>query len=157
MTAIASRDFAVDARGWRVFSFVHQQFTTVQGEFADASDRAGSPARACASATVESIAALSWLVDTYSLVAHAAVDAAIDLVFDHVDSLLYAHKFRECDEALAAVDIKRLDTNLMIALLSITRVEKARLRRRGELVERVERRLAEIAPARATELLKGLR
>jgi len=100
---------------------------------------------------------LAWLSKTYSLVAKLAVDSAVDLVFDHFDDLLHGEKFREADEALAAVDIKRLDSNLMVALLTITHAAKENLRRREDLVRRIEKKLEADAPDRAEQLLAGLR
>ena len=100
---------------------------------------------------------LSWLSSTYSLVAKKDVHAAIDLVFEHFDELLYEGRMREADEALAAVDVKRLDTNLMFALLTITHAAKDRLTRRADLLSRVENRLQVVAPERAAELIADLR
>ena len=100
---------------------------------------------------------LSWLSSTYSLVAKKDVHAAIDLVFEHFDELLHEGRMREADEALAAVDVKRLDSNLMVAVLTITRAAKDQLNRRADLLRRVESRLQVMVPERAADLIAGLR
>lgn len=100
---------------------------------------------------------LSWLSSTYSLVAKSDVHAAIDLVFEHFDELLFEGRMREADEALAAVDVERLDSNLMVAVLTITYAAKDRLNRRAELLRRVDSRLRVLAPERVSDLLDGLR
>ena len=75
--------------------------------------------------------------------------------FDHFDELLQARKFREVDEALDAVDVNRIDSNLMVALLTITRAAKENLRRREELIRRIETKLLADAPKRPDENLSG--
>ena len=85
------------------------------------------------------------------------LDAAVDLIFDHFDELLQARKFREVDEALDAVDVNRLDSNLMVALLTITRAAKENLRRREELIRRIETKLRADAPERADKILSGVK
>ena len=143
----AAHDFAVDSRSWHRF----RPFPEDIAEQLQQQSTAVWPGRAKRSSD------LAWLSETYSLVARHAIDPAVDLVFDHFDELLDCGKFREADEALAAVDVKRLDSNLMVALLTITRAAKDRLRRRADLVRRIEARLIADAPERTKELLAGLR
>ena len=98
-----------------------------------------------------------WLDEVYSLTARGEIDSAIDVLFDHVDDLLLEGDFSTCNELLIAVDLKRLDTNLLIAILSITLSASEKLPNRTLLVSRVEKRLAELAPERLHSLMDGLR
>ena len=61
-----------------------------------------------------------WLVDIYSWVNLKKFDIAIDILFEKIDDLLIDGQFDECNELLLAIDIKRLDHNLIVATLSIT-------------------------------------
>ena len=85
------------------------------------------------------------------------LDESVDVIFDHFDELLHSRNFREADKALDAVDVNRLDSSLMVALLTITRAAKYNLRRREELIRRIETKLRADAPDRVDELLSGLR
>lgn len=100
---------------------------------------------------------LAWLEGIYSLVAAGEPDAAIDILFEHIDDMLLAGDFIDCDAALRAIDLKRFDTNLLIALLSITLSAADKLPERSRLVTKIENRLAQSAPERAKRLLSGLR
>ena len=105
----------------------------------------------------DTVSAPIWLDTVYSLVARGAPDDAIDVLFDHVDDLLITGEFRRCNDLLHAVDLARLDTDLLVALLSITLPAAPHLRDRPWLVQRVEKRLQEIAPDRIEGLMRGLR
>jgi hypothetical protein len=98
-----------------------------------------------------------WLEEVYTLVEKDDPDAAIDVLFDHIDDLLIACEFEKCDRVLRSIDVKRLDRNLMIATLGITRSAAARLNERKGLVERVESKLRDDALAEVDRLLKNLR
>jgi hypothetical protein len=90
------------------------------------------------------------------MVATKRTDEAIDMVLDRFDELLHAGEFREADEVLSAVDVKRIDSHVMVALMAITRPAKDKLIRRKELLRRIESALNAEAPGRADELLAGL-
>lgn len=98
-----------------------------------------------------------WLNDVYAHVAENAPDPAIDILFDHVNDLLFEDQFTKCNDLLHAVDLKRLDTNLLVALLSITAPARDVLSDREWLVKRIEDRLLELAPDRVEKLMSGLR
>jgi hypothetical protein len=100
---------------------------------------------------------LTWLGDVYSLVAQGRFEAAIDVLFRNVDALLLAGQFSRCNELLRAIDLKRLDTNLLVGALSITVSAADRLPGRAHFVERVARQLEVLAPGRVERLLAGLR
>lgn len=99
---------------------------------------------------------LTWLGDIYSLVARQQPDEAADVLFDHVDDLLLEQQFQSCDDLLRTIDLKRLDRNLLIALLSITLSAKEALPYRPRLLERTRARLTSSDPGRVDRLLDGL-
>ncbi|MEQ1571872.1 MAG: hypothetical protein ABMA64_39965 [Myxococcota bacterium] len=101
-------------------------------------------------------ASLMWLGDVYSLVARSDPDSAIDVLFEQVDDLLSAGEFNRCDALLKTIDPKRLDSNLLVAALSITKRAADRLPERQAFVRRVTARLMEVAPDRLERLLSGL-
>ena len=105
----------------------------------------------------ETVRNLAWLDEVYSLVARGSSDEATDILFEHIDNLLRAGEFGRCNDLFRTIDLKRFDSNLLIALLSITLPAAHELRDRPDLVRRVERRLAETAPDRVDRLLHGLR
>ena len=98
-----------------------------------------------------------WLNDVYSLVAADGPDDAIDVLFNNIDDMLLAGDFARCDDLLMVIDPKRLDTNLLVAALSITKAAAEKLPTRARFVQRVERRVGELAPERLESLLSGLR
>ncbi|WP_428265089.1 hypothetical protein [Haliangium sp.] len=98
-----------------------------------------------------------WLGDVYSLVARQQPDEAIDILFDHIDELLSEGQFARCDSVLRAIDLDRLDTNLVVAVLSITLSAADELPHRARLLSRAEKRLSVLAPERVERLLHGLR
>lgn len=84
------------------------------------------------------------------------VDKATDFLFDTVDDLLLAGDFTCVDALLAEVDLGRLDTPLLVALLAITSVATEHLPSRPDLVDRVRQRLQVRAPERVHLLMRGL-
>ena len=99
---------------------------------------------------------LRWLEDIYTLVDEGDPDSAIDILFTEVDKILSAGDFTRCDGLLRTIDPKRLDTNLLVAALSITKRGADKLRERPAFVQRVKSRLEVVAPDRAAKLLSGL-
>lgn len=100
--------------------------------------------------------ALDWIDELYDFVAHERTDDAVDLLFKHVDELLSAERFDQCDEILRVVDLNRLDTHLIVALLSITLSASGQLPYRTPLLEHARDRLSVLAPDRVDRLLSGL-
>lgn len=96
--------------------------------------------------------AINTLGDIYRLIREQHIDEAVDVLFKYVDDLLTANKFKECDDFLKEVDLKRLDVNLIVALLSVTRAAKETLLYRTEFLIHAGARLFELAPERAERL-----
>lgn len=100
---------------------------------------------------------LPWLEEVYALTARNRGDEAIDLLFSKVDAELRAARFEALSGVLQAVDVERLDSGLMVALLAITRSAKEELPHRATLLTRIEKCLAEKMPDRAERLLRRVR
>jgi hypothetical protein len=101
--------------------------------------------------------ALMWIDQVYSLVSRRQFDKAIDIVFAAVDDMLTNDQLDQCASLLQSVDLKRLETNLLVGLLTATLPVAARLPARTKFLDRAEARLRELAPARVDRLLAGLR
>lgn len=99
------------------------------------------------------VATFSWLDTVYALVQAQRFDAAIDELFENVVDLAT----EQCELLLKSVDLDRLDTNLLVGLLSITLERATELPSRTSLVRAVEQRLLVLAPSRVDGLLQGLR
>ena len=89
----------------------------------------------------------------YSLVMTFEIDEATDVLFKYVDDLLSTQKFSQCDEFLQAIDLDRLDSNLILALLSLTRAAEKDLPYRPKLLTKARARLVELDPHRADRIL----
>ena len=62
-----------------------------------------------------------WLDDVYSLVQQKRQRKAVDILYEKVDDLLIAGEFKRCDELLRTIDLSRLDTNLIVSVLAMTK------------------------------------
>lgn len=100
---------------------------------------------------------LMWLDDVYSLVVKGKPDDAVDIVYENVDRMLERGEFERCDSFLRVVDLSRLDTNVMVALLSITMPAATKLKARAEVLASIEKNLRALAPGRVERILGGLR
>ena len=97
------------------------------------------------------------LAEAYRLDQSGRIDAAIDLIFDRVDTLLCGGDFEECDLLLRAVEVDRLSVDLMVAFLSITLAARDRLRERARFYSRVKQQIESERGVQVTDsLLKGL-
>ena len=102
-------------------------------------------------------AELRWLEEIYSLRQAERTDDAIDLLFKTMNATLVRGDFAACESALRALDLKRIDVDLMIAFLSITLPARDRLKSRAGLFAKIERLLTDLDPRRGAPLLSGLR
>ena len=97
---------------------------------------------------------LLWLEDLYALVARGEQEKAGNLLFTKVfDSF---QDPTHIDLILKEVDFDRLDTLLVIGVLSATNPVKAQLKHRADALSRARTRLNSLAPARVESLLAGL-
>ena len=88
--------------------------------------------------------AVEALWSVYKLIRKQSIDEAIDVLFKHVEELLIAKDFKQCDDFLKEVDLKQLDSNLIVTLLSITRAAKEHLPYRATFLTHARARLMEL-------------
>ncbi|MBI4858981.1 MAG: hypothetical protein HY815_01705 [Candidatus Riflebacteria bacterium] len=98
-----------------------------------------------------------WLEDVYAQVDQRNPETAVDIIFSHMNDLLAGGCVARCNEVLRAIDLMRLDTNAIVATLSITLTAASQLPYRTRFLERAEKRLQQLAPGRVGRLLSGLR
>lgn len=98
-----------------------------------------------------------FLEEFYSLVDAGRTSAAIDRLFNYVDSRFLAGRFLEVDRLLDDIDLARLDTRLIVAVLSITLCASPELPNRAAFFEACRERLQVLAPGRLENLLRGLK
>ena len=97
-----------------------------------------------------------WLYDIYALCEAGSTDTAIDVLFKNIDSMSRNGEFEECDRLLLEIDLDKLNTSLMVALLSITLAAKNQLPQRVQVIAAIKSRLQETDPDRVENLLKRL-
>jgi len=99
-----------------------------------------------------------FLDQLYSLSEEGDREAAVDLALEIVDNLLCHDELAAVEEVLSLVDLQRLDTSSMVALLTITRGWRDQLRERPGFLRGVEKELRRVKPRwRVRAMLKGLR
>lgn len=99
----------------------------------------------------------AWLEEIYSLVESKEYRKAIDIVFDCIDDFALEARFEEIDEILPAIDISKLDENLMVAFLAISKPVKPKLKNYDDLYLRIEEFYKKTKPEEVEEILKGLK
>lgn len=92
----------------------------------------------------------------YTLVKHNEPECAIQVLFHEVDRWLREGRFDWTDKFLEELDVKKLDTNLIVGVLSITLAAKNELTKREAYVKRAREYLVELCPDRVDRLLERL-
>lgn len=112
-----------------------------------------------------------WLNDIYTFVSENKDEEAMDLMFTKFGDLLDGGEFKKVNEILPTIDLRKLNLNLLVGLLCITRCgtnspsdflasyyDPESLPYRPKLVEEIEKTMYEIEPTeRIDKLLEGLR
>ena len=96
---------------------------------------------------------MEWVDEIYKLVKENRNDAALDILFDHIDDMFLAGKFKECDKVLPTIDLERLNTSLLVGLMMITFAAKDKLTYREQMLINIEDRLKVLAPDRVEKLM----
>lgn len=99
----------------------------------------------------------AWLTEIYALVKAGNPDDALDILFRQIDELLVLDQASQCEDILRSIDLQKLDSNLLVGLLSITLPIASTSTARAKVFERIERRFRLDFPSRADRLLAGLR
>lgn len=81
-------------------------------------------------------------------------DDAIALVIDTFDDMFLEGRFAEADTLMDALEIESYGSDVLVSILSITYPARPHLKRRHEMVTRIAKRLYELCPDRAHELLR---
>jgi DNA repair exonuclease SbcCD ATPase subunit len=68
-------------------------------------------------------------------------DAALDLIYDRIDTLLVKGKFEEVDSVLRDADPKRLSVDILLGLLTSTLPARTKLSTRAKFFAEVEREI----------------
>lgn len=97
-----------------------------------------------------------WIEDVYAHVAAGRDSEAIDVIFTKMNSLFQAGRWRDADDILEGVDLKRLNLSVIVGLLSFTKRAVQSLKRRPRLVARAWSHLAQTEPERAHRLIARL-
>lgn len=97
----------------------------------------------------------NWIEKIYISIEAGKIDKGIDILFDEIDDLLCAGEFDTCNDTLKLFDLEKLDSNLLVGLLSITYAAKDKLPYRSEMVEKIRSRLKLLAPGRVEKLMRG--
>lgn len=97
-----------------------------------------------------------WLEEIYQLCEENNTDKGIDILFSKIDELLLKEDFDLCDDLLRTINLQKLNTSMLLGLLSITFTATAKLPYRSKLVTNIEAVLKVREPNRVESLLKGL-
>ena len=92
----------------------------------------------------------------YQPVEEGRTARALDVLFDHIDDMLCDGEFQRCDEVIQHIDLERLNTSLLVGVLSITLAAREKLNHRRQVVEAIRKRLEILAPGRVEPLMQGL-
>jgi len=99
----------------------------------------------------------SWVDEMYMLIASEELEGAIGLLYDNIDDMLLEERMQECDRILQMLDLSKMESYLMIGVLSITLSAANKLPSRPALVTRIENVLQQTHPDDVNDLLRGLR
>lgn len=137
---------------WEGFSYTAAQYKPV-------ADVLGSIARTLSEQSgviVPLQTAPMWLDDVYAYVQRKLPRKAVDILYQRVDGLLGSGEFERCDELLRTIDLKRLDSNLIVSVLAMTKLAANELPYRSKLLLRARTVLESLAPGRVASLLASL-
>ena len=85
----------------------------------------------------------SFLTRVQRLEKSGHIEAALDLLYDQIDGMLKAEKFKEVDIILLGLDVPSISLNLLLGFLTATLPARSKLRSRRWFFERVEAALRE--------------
>jgi hypothetical protein len=98
---------------------------------------------------------VDWIWKSNDLYRSGRKEEALDLIFDAIDDMLLASKFRECDSALSRISVDDLSNSQLLTVLTATIAARDRLPFRKALLNRAKLEL-ERRGADAPRLLAGL-
>lgn len=98
-----------------------------------------------------------WIEDVYKHNAAGETAHGIDLIFQHVNSHLQRDEIPACDSLLLTADLKRMNSSLIVALLSISKPVSQKLSNWEGFLARAESALKGFVPDRCDHLMKPFR
>ena len=98
----------------------------------------------------------AWVEEAIELEGQGRRRAALDIILDHFDDLHSDGKFSESDAVLAAIDVNRLDSYLIVGILGITRFAAKHLPSRPDFVAKARAKLHAERPDDVDSLMSGL-
>jgi hypothetical protein len=100
-----------------------------------------------------------WLKKIYTLVEQAETDAAVDILYECIDDLLLAGQFEDIDTLFTCIDLTKLNTEMILAILSVTAAGSKVLSERLSFGARARARLIELGHTgdKLEQLLTGLK
>jgi len=98
----------------------------------------------------------NFLTNLYEAIGKVHDEKLIDLLIERFDIALSTGFFSVADELLEELDIDKLNSNLIICILSATRRARGQLPKRQDFVDRARGRLTELYPERVERLMEGL-
>jgi len=100
-----------------------------------------------------------WIENIYNNINKSLIDNAIDILFKNMNDYFCNGEFEIADEALNIIDINKLDSNLVIGVLSITFAARNHLKNRDAFYKNAVRYYLKRKESkdRIRRLLVGLR
>jgi hypothetical protein len=85
--------------------------------------------------------AIAFVEQANRLVKIGQIDAALDLIYDRIDTFLINHKFGDVDSILKHVNAEQFSVDILLGLLTSTLPARTQLPARGAFFEKVEREI----------------
>lgn len=83
------------------------------------------------------VALPEWVELIYEAVANNQIDDAMGELFNNMEDLYLENRFSECDEILQALDLSKLNDDLLVGLIMVTHQAADDLKYRSTLITRV--------------------
>ena len=97
---------------------------------------------------------MKWIEEVYALARSDTPRKAIVVIIGEFDNLFRAGEFTKADEACDSFEVERLGIGILVSLLMATFPAKDKLRRRDDLVRRLEAHIMELDPDRVESLVR---
>lgn len=99
-----------------------------------------------------------WLHTVYRRIEQGETEEAVGILYDCIDDLLLSHLFESIDELFTRIDLTKLNTETVLAVLSITLAGSKKLKGRAAFCGRARTRLQQLGHTddKLEGLLKGL-
>lgn len=97
------------------------------------------------------------LEELYRLSESGQIDPGLDYLYKTIDDLLLDEQYATCDAYLQDMDLERLDSDILVGLLTITFSARHDLLKRSNILEAIREMFRSIMPeAEVSATLRGL-